>query len=306
MWQHLATIEADAYDRAVKKIADTYAAADYTANKLLGSAKWDNSRAQLDNYAEQMVKTQQQIEAEKDKKDTDYDQIAEWERQMSEMAEEMAEVINGMVEGIIGGSATDIATQLGDAFFEACENGEDAMEAWGKTAKGIVKDIIKQMLVTKLLEEPIGEIFNKYKTKWFGEDGSFQGIDAILETMDEFTSDMNAVGESFGAAYETIADNLKDYFANDERDGTSQGIATASQESVDENNARLTTIQAHTYTLVQGVQELNTTGNMMLERLTGIENNTREGADSLEDMRTQMRSMRETLDDIQLKGIKVK
>jgi methyl-accepting chemotaxis protein len=162
------------------------------------------------------------------------------------------------------------------------------------------------MLVTKLLEEPIGEIFNKYKTKWFGEDGSFQGIDAILETMDEFTSDMNAVGESFGAAYETIADNLKDYFANDERDGTSQGIATASQESVDENNARLTTIQAHTYTLVQGVQELNTTGNMMLERLTGIENNTREGADSLEDMRTQMRSMRETLDDIQLKGIKVK
>lgn len=307
MWQHFATIEADAYDRAVKKIADTYAAADYTANKLLGSAKWDNSRAQLDNYAEQMVKTQQQIEAEKDKKETDYDQIAEWERQMSEMAEKMAEVINEMVEGIIGGSATDIATQLGDAFFEACENGEDAMEAWAKSAKEIVRNILKQMLIAQFLEKPIGDIFNKYKTEWFETDGTFKGIDAVIDTLDDFYNELNSAVDEGQKAYDAIVERgYEDYFANDERDGTSQGIATASQESVDENNARLTTIQAHTYTLVQGVQELNTTGNMMLERLTGIENNTREGADSLEDMRTQMRSMRETLDDIQLKGIKVK
>ena len=305
MFAYIARVEADAYNLAVQRIADAYAAVDYTANKLLGSAKWDNSRAQMENYAEQMAKTQQQINAEAGKKDSDQSKIDEWKRQMAEMAEEMAELINGMVEQIIGGSAQDIATQLGDAFFEACENGEDAMEAWGKTAKSIVKDIIKQMLVAKFLEGPIGEIFDKYKKEWFGEDGSFKGIDAVLNTMDEMMAELGEVGEGFGAIYDSIKDKYGEYFANDERDGTSKGIATASQESVDENNARLTTIQAHTYTLVQGVQELNATGNAMLERLTGIENNTQESAESLEKMSSDMRVMRDTLDDIQRKGIKI-
>lgn len=49
------------------------------------------------------------------------------------------------------------------------------------------------------------------------------------------------------------------YWVTASRSGTSSGIATASQESVDENNARLTTIQGHTYTLVQGMNELNQT-----------------------------------------------
>ena len=75
----------------------------------------------------------------------------------------------------------------------------------------------------------------------------------------------------------------KNYFTGDaEREGTSKGIATASQDSVDENNARLTTIQGHTYTLVQGMNDLNRTSNAVLDKLTGIEKHTSEANDKLD------------------------
>jgi hypothetical protein len=184
-------------------------------------------------------------------------------------------------------------------------NGEDAMEAWGAAAKDIIRDVIKQMLVSKFLEQPLGEIFDKYKAKWFGSDGTFNGIDAVIDSMAGFSADLDAVGSGFSQIWEALPDSVTDWFANDERSGTSKGIATASQESVDENNARLTTIQAHTYTLVQGVNELNATGNMMLERLAGIEEHTQNSAESLADALSQVRSMRNTLEDMQTRGIKI-
>ena len=56
-----------------------------------------------------------------------------------------------MVEDIIGGSSSDIAEQLSDAFFEAFQNGEDYAEAWGDKVKEIVADVMKRMLVQKYL-----------------------------------------------------------------------------------------------------------------------------------------------------------
>lgn len=44
----------------------------------------------------------------------------------------MATIINEMLENIIGYTAADLASELGDAFFEAAKQGEDAMEAWRK------------------------------------------------------------------------------------------------------------------------------------------------------------------------------
>lgn len=298
---------AEVYAKQVEKIADAYASVDYTADKALGSEKWDSARSTLENYAQQMVKIRQQIEDEEDKKDSDESAIISYKEKLSETAEAMASVINDMIEDIIGGSASDIATQLGDAFFDACEQGEDAMEAWADAANDIIKSVLKQMLVSKFLEEPLGQIFDKYRKKWFGDDGTFAGIDAVIDSMTTFSSDLNAVGESFTQIWDNLPSSITDMFAGDaEREGTSEGIATASQESVDENNARLTTIQGHTYTLVQGLTELNGTANTMLQRLTGIETNTGETNDKLDTMQAQIRQVRDGIDDLNTKGIKLK
>lgn len=296
------------YEKSIQKIADAYAGVAYTADKALGEDKYKDARAQLENLAEQQILLQNQINAENDKKDSDSGQIAEWQRQIQENAEQMATIINEMLEDIIGYTAEDLASELGQAFIEAARQGEDAMEAWHDKVKDIVADVLQRMLIQKYLEAPIGAIFDKYKTKWFGSDGSFNGgIQTVIDSMGQFANDLNMVGTQFEQIWEALPDTVTDWFSGDEeRQGTEKGIATASQDSVDENNARLTTIQGHTYSINQGVIELNRTSNAMLEKLTGIEENTSRMNDKLDTMNINIRNIRSDVGDIQTKGIKVR
>lgn len=299
--------DSEVYEKSVEKIADAYAKVAYTADKALGGKKYDESRKQLENLAEQQILIQKQINEEQSKKKTDHGKIEEWQRQIQEIAEEMATIINEMLENIIGYTAADLASELGDAFFEAAKQGEDAMEAWRKKVNDIVADVLQRMLVQKYLEERIGGIFDRYKKEWFGNDGTFKGIDAVIGSMNGFAGELNQVGEEFNAIYQGLSDSLKNYFTGDvEREGTSKGIATASQDSVDENNARLTTIQGHTYTLVQGMNDLNRTSNAVLDKLTGIEKNTSDANDKLDRVDKNIKDIKNTVDDIDRKGLKLR
>lgn len=303
-----AVYQNEIYQKSIEKIADAYADIAYTADKALGAEKYESSRSQLENLAEQQLAIQQQINAESSKKDSDSGKIEEWKREIQEIGHEMVAVINEMVEDIIGGSAADIAEQLGNAFFDAFREGEDAAKAWKDTVDDIVSDIVKRMLVTELLEKPIGQLFDRYKTKWFGDDGTFRGIDAINNSMGAFANELYGLVNIFSEGMEGLPDELKDIILGDAettREGTQKGIATASQESVDENNARLTTIQGHTYSIMTGVVELNRIGNLVLERLMGIENNTAETNTRLDNLDKRVTKVSSTLNDIQLKGLKI-
>lgn len=306
-WWGRVVYSSEIYAKSVEKIADYWGSVKYTADKALGSKKYDESRKQLENLAQQQILLQRQINAEADKKDTDNGKIQDWRNQIAELAEEMATIINEMLEDIIGMSAGDLSSTLGDAFFEAVAAGEDAMESWHKKTNEIVADILKRMLITQYLEPKIGEIFDKYKTKWFGTDGNFKGIQAVIDSADRFASDIDKVGEDFNQIWQGLSGSLGKWFEEDsERSGTERGIATASQDSVDENNARLTTIQGHTYTLVQGVNELNSVGNQILEKVAGIEENTEKTKDEVTEMRKDVKTLKDAVDDITTHGIRLK
>lgn len=302
-----AKYSAEIYSKTIEKIADYWGAVSYSSDKALGSAKYDESRKQLENLAEQQMLVYKQMNEENSKKKTDDDKIQEYQQQIAELAEEMATIINDMMEDIIGTTAEDLASTLGDAFFEAVAAGEDAMEAWADSTNELVADIIKRMMITQYLEPEIGKIFDKYKTSWFGTDGTFKGIQAVIDSADNMANDINQVGEEFSAVWDGLSSSLGKWFDDDSsRESSSKGIATASQDSVDENNARLTTIQGHTYTLVQGVNELNTTANAMLDRLTGIERNTDAANDKLDTVNAHIKVVRNVVEDMQTHGLKIK
>lgn len=306
-WWGRVIYSSEIYAKSVEKIADYWASVGYTADKALGSKKYDESRKQLENLAEQQILLQKQINAENSKKDTDNGKIQDWQNQIAELAEEMATIINEMLEDIVGQSASELSSTLGDAFFEAVQAGEDAMESWRKKTNEIVADILKRMLITQYLEPKIGEIFDKYKTKWFGTDGSFKGIQSVIDSADSLANDINNVGEDFNQIWQGLSGSLGKWFEDDsERSGTERGIATASQDSVDENNARLTTIQGHTYTLVQGVNELNTTGNQILEKVAGIEENTAKTKDEISEMRKDVKMLKDSVENLSTQGIRLK
>lgn len=306
-WFARARYEGEIYSKTIEKIADYWASAGYMADKALGAKKYEEGRKQLENLAEQQLLVQKQMNEEASKKDSDSGKIQDYKNQIAELAEEMATIINDMLEDIIGTSAEDLSKTLGDAFFDAAAAGEDAMEAWHKKTNEIVADIIKRMLITKYLEPEIGKIFDKYRTQWFGSDGRFRGIDAVINSADNLANDINQVGANFNTIWQGLESSLDKWIADDEaREGTSRGIATASQDSVDENNARLTTIQGHTYTLVQGVSELNATANAMLDRLTGIEDNTGQTNEKLDTLDNRVKRVSDTLETIQTSGLRLK
>lgn len=306
-WFGRAKYSAEIYAKTIEKIADYWAQVDYTADKALGAKKYDESRKQLENLAEQQLLVQRQLNEESSKKKSDSGKIQDYKNQLAELAEEMATLINEMLEDIIGTTAEDLASTLGDAFFEAAAAGEDAMQAWAKSTNELVADIIKRMLITQYLEPKIGEIFDKYRKQWFGTDGQFRGIDAVIKSADNMANDINQVGAEFNAVWEGLSNSLGKWFDDDStREASQKGIATASQDLVDENNARLTTIQGHTYTLVQGMGELNSTANAMLDKLSGIEENTGTTADEVTETRKIVKKVNDTLDDITTRGIKLK
>lgn len=232
-------------EKAIKSIADAYSNLKYTDSNLLGENKFSDTRDKLNNLAEQQLLLQKQINAEKGKKKTDKSKIKEWERQIQELGEEAAEVINEVVETIIGGTAEDIAKELGDAFIEAFLEGEDAAKAWGEKVDEIVADIMKQMLVSKFVEERIGDIFDQYKSKWF-KDGVFVGIDGVIDSMGNFADDLNKVGEEFQAIWDSLPAETKELLGNAgaaRQEATERGFQTMSQDTGDELNGRFTDIQ---------------------------------------------------------------
>lgn len=237
--------EAEIEKKAIESIADAYSNLKYTDSNLLGEKKFGDTRERLNNIAEQQLLLQKQINAENDKKKTDKSKIKEWERQIQELGVEAAEVINEVVETIIGGTAEEIAKELGDAFIDAFMEGENAAEAWGEKVDEIVADIMRQMIISKFLEERIGEVFDKYKSKWF-KDGVFIGIDNVIDSMSGFADDLNKVGDEFQAIWDSLPAETKELLGKAgaaQQEATERGFKAMSQDTGDELNGRFTDIQ---------------------------------------------------------------
>lgn len=295
--------------KTAEKLATAYGKIAYTADKALGAEKYTNAREQLENLAQQQLLIQEQIRNEEDKKKTDHGKIDEWNRKIEELGAQAVAVINDMVEDIIGGSSSDIAKELGDAFFEAFQAGEDYAEAWGDKVKDIVADVMKRMLVSKFLEEPLGQIFDKYKAKWFPNGQAADNfLDVVINSMSGFASDLNAVGTDFAKIWENLPENVKSMFevtADATREASQKGSATASQESVDELNGRTTAIQGHTYSIAENTKIILSVVNMILQSVLNIEKHAENMAGRIERIESSVKETKDTVNDFALKGIKM-
>ena len=309
-WERMfavARTRGEVFAKTVEKIADAYAKMSYTANKALGEARLDDGRAKLENLAKQQLLVKEQIEAEQGKKKTDKGKVAEYKNKLAEIGNQMAEALNEPLEKIIGSSAESLASELGNAFFDAAKAGEDAMEGWHKKTNEIVGDIVRRMLVTKYLEPQLGELFNKYKSKWFNEKGAFKGIDAVNSSAAEMATEIGRIGESFGQVYGALDDSLKKFANGDEgRTPSQKGIATASQDSIDELNGRMTAIQGHTFTISEHTRQLTATTGLILQSIVNIESETNGLGARMARIEATTKRTSDTLEEMALTGIKIK
>nr|DAS57739.1 MAG TPA: hypothetical protein [Caudoviricetes sp.] len=295
------------FAKTVEKIADAYAKMSYTANKALGEARLDDGRAKLENLAKQQLLVKEQLEAEQGKKKTDSGKVAEYKNKLAEIGNQMAEALNEPLEKIIGSSAESLASELGNAFFDAAKAGEDAMEGWHKKTNEIVGDILRRMLITQYLEPAIGRIFNDYKNRWFDEKGAFRGIDEVKRSSADLAKEIEAVGEKFKAQYGILEEVNKKFITEDGgRTPSQKGIATASQDSIDELNGRMTAVQGHTFAISEHTRQLTATTGLILQSVVNIESETNGFGARLARMEASVKRTSDTLEEIALTGVKIK
>ena len=127
---------------------------------------------------------------------------------------EIEDNISKILDNILQTDAKSIANELGEAFISAFSKGENAAVAFGKKVDDIVANIVRRMLIQKLLEQPIGKIIDRYSKRWIDGDGNFKGFDKVIEDMGAFGDDLKAIGEGFGKALEGMPEDIKKFIGN--------------------------------------------------------------------------------------------
>ena len=219
--------------------------------------------------------------------------IKDWE-----VFNESTEAVTAYLTDIFG----EMGNSINDAIVEAFMNGSDAALEFGDIAGQVIENLIKQVgysaYIAPILTQAMADV----------KDLNEQGLSAeeYLNALMGIVGDaMKVAGENV-EAYNEFLENADQYAESvgintfdSERSAQSKGIAQASQDSVDELNGRMTAIQGHTYSLVEGQRQLINDSAQVLRHLAGIESNTAE----LRQMRLDMAAMRSDISDIATRGI---
>lgn len=304
-WQAMHDITVGTED-AGRNLADAYMRADYMAGQLLGSDRYTQARRQLDMMGQQVVKIGQQAEEEKKKKKPDEGKLAEYERQQKELVQKMAERIDNMLNDLLGGNAIQLADKLGNALFDAFSKGEDAAKAFGGAVNDIINNMVKKLLIQQFLEKPIAEAINKLK-KAATKDGVLD-MDALIASIGTLFDDFQKIGadagklqEAYDKIMQTIGMDMDDMLS-----GQRKGIATASQDSIDELNGRATAIQTHTAMIAQGTARLTSLAQSTFDQLVEVARMVREGNATRQRIETSTATLATKIRDFETYGIKVK
>lgn len=158
---------------------------------------------QKNNLRQQQEAIRQQIAAEKDKKDTDWGKINDWEEAIKDIDTQIEDMERSMLETLAGTDTQTAIDEFADALVDAYCQGEDAAEALGAKTK----DILKKAVVDALKREFLAKAINDAMA-YLGEAMK----DGVLTDSEKskFEAMINAAGETFNMALESVGDWIKD------------------------------------------------------------------------------------------------
>lgn len=282
------------YDKLGKAIDEAYSA---DAANLI-----EQSDELLRQQNEQIKK---QIELEKSKKKPDTEAIDKYEAALEENNKKLEENKKNAVEAINGTSIKSAIDDFASAYVDAWAAGEDKAASMKEVVRKMIKSAVTELIKSRLSPE-VNAFMN------FLSNAMRDGVLTIAEQQT-----LDALESSIYNKLDGLDDSLDQYIEDKQgdREASKRGIATASQESVDENNGRLTAIQSHTYELNEQVKLLSPNiasikdsinfirdnAAQQLEALYGIRNNTA----PIAEMKSEIGYMRTAIEVIRDKGIPI-
>lgn len=200
------------HQRQVKKLEAEYNnLSDAISNSFSGFQLGTNTQAAIQNLEEQNEQYRAMIENEKDKKDTDEDQIADWQQTIADNLKKAQELRQQYFTELGGlGSGSDVRDAAGsfvDAWTEAFGETRDGISGLKEQFNDFMRNIVKKQAYMKIADHWINKFgdminasFDKYgqvnyenlqtAMKWFTE--------VAMPQMDSTLEDMNAFWERMG------------------------------------------------------------------------------------------------------------
>lgn len=258
---------------------------------------------------QQKLLIQKQIKEEEDKKKTDHNRIKEWRNEIEEIDQLIQDNKEAAVDAIFGEDVSSAIEDFAESYAEAWASSGDKAESAKDTVKRMMRQMVTESIKAAIQSSGKMEEIRK-KLQQFYSDNVLSGWeqDYIYNMAEQLQKQLDS---QFGWADSLMTDPKED--EESEREGVKKGIATASQESVDENNARLTTIQGHTFGIKADTEAMRkemaaSNANMRelidlsytaVEHLAEISKNTAE----LYETNRRLKSVEESLDDINTRGV---
>lgn len=178
---------------------------------------------QKQNLREQQELIKQQIQAEKDKKDTDNNKIAEWEEAIKDIDTQIEDMERDMLETLAGTDVQTAIDDFADALVDAYCQGEDAAKALGEVTKETLKNAVVEALKRQFLAKAINDA-----VLYLGE--AMQ--DDVLSDYEKkrFEEMVKEGADKFNMALEGVGDWIKDQTEEEEESDPLTGAVTSMSE----------------------------------------------------------------------------
>jgi len=240
----------------------------------------------------------------------DYDKLDEttkamvdnWE-EIKTKAKDAQEEMNAALTELAG----DLGTKLSDSLVEAFRNGDvyDAIDDFHGKVTETIEDIISQLIFAAAFGDLFDELGKRFKDSFaIGGDGS------IVDDLMWFDSTYKGRLDAYNTGMKQMQEQGKalgyDFFSpTSERTGTSKGVSTASQESISELSGGVLAMRSMLAEMRNMQRDELAIMRMINTVLDAIEENTAY-CRLLETMEINMDKMANAIDDIAVRGLKMR
>ena len=196
---------------------------------------------------------------------------------------------------------------LRDSFIDQLMDMETSAEDFADNFEELMQRALLRAAISNKFDEQIQAWYDSVTAAMMNSDGSYRELSE--DQLNYYRNWWNNLTNGMIEERDRLADltgytNLSEDEAT--REASKEGIATASQESVDELNGRATVIQGHTYSISENTKLLVQSTNLILKSVQQIERNTDDVPQRLANLESNMKAVKDTVNDIALKGIKIK
>lgn len=222
-------------------------------------------------------------------------------------AEEASKQVKEYLTGIFG----DLGNSMSDALVNAFKNGTSAAEDFNKSVQKMLESFGKQMIFSTMfsgvIEQANTRMQDVMKDLTLNEESKFKEYVNILDTMTTGILSQQGNYNALMQRYQEMAAKKGfNLFSDDAtRTGANKGIATASQDSVNELNGRMTAVQGHTYSISENTKILVGNTTALLKAVMHIESETDGMRERLVEIENNSNQIKNSLNDIAIKGVKM-